>query len=259
MFDTDDAQRHPLSHSLSRVRHETRRRTLTVASLLRLTPKMLRIGFTSPELADFVSAAPDDHVKLFLPAGPSGEPCMRDYTPRAFDRKTGALTIDFALHEAGPATAWALAAKVGDQLEIGGPRGSTIVPDDFDWRLIISDETGLPAIGRWLEELGPGVPVTTLVVVDDLGEAQRIETKAAWNAQWVCRDEAAGDDAERLLRAAEALAFPPGDGFIWIAAEAKVAKTLRAYFMEERRHPPRWMRASGYWSRGQSGAHEKFD
>lgn len=255
MYDTADAQR----HRLSRVRHETRRRTLTVASLTRLTPKMLRIGFTSPELADFESSAPDDHVKLFLPAGPSGEPCMRDYTPRAFDRATGSLSIDFALHEAGPATAWALAARVGDRLEIGGPRGSTIVPDDFDWRLLISDETGLPAIGRWLEELGPGIPVTTLVVVDDMAEAQRIETRAAWTAHWVCRGEEPGDDAERLLRAARTLAFPPGDGFIWIAAEAKVAKALRRYFSEERQHPLTWMRASGYWSRGRSGAHETLD
>jgi NADPH-dependent ferric siderophore reductase len=253
MFDTTER------HAISRVRHDTRRRTLTVARVARLTPKMLRIGFTSPELADFESAAPDDHVKLFLPAGPGGEGCMRDYTPRAFDRAARTLTIDFALHEAGPATAWALNAQVGDRLEIGGPRGSTIVPNDFDWQLLIADETGLPAIGRRLEELAAGAPVTTVVLVDDMAEAQAIETTADWTANWVCRDREPGDDAERLLRAVRTLAVPPGDGFVWIAAEATVARSLRTYFLEERKHPPRWMRASGYWSRGQSGAHEKFD
>ncbi|MGL1747182.1 siderophore-interacting protein, partial [Vibrio parahaemolyticus] len=49
---------------------------------------------------------------------------------RRFDPVLGTLTIDFALHQAGPATAWALAAKPGDRLEIGGPRGSTILADD---------------------------------------------------------------------------------------------------------------------------------
>ena len=255
MYDTSDGPR----HQISRVRHDTRRRRLTVTSITPITPKMLRISFTSPELADFESAAPDDHVKLFLPADGAGEPCMRDYTPRAFDRATGSLTVDFALHEAGPATAWALNARVGDPLEIGGPRGSMVVPDDFDWYLLISDETGLPAIGRRLEALRPGVPVTTVVVIDDLAEAQRIETRAAWTPRWICRDRDAADDAERLLRVAETLELPPGDGYVWIAAEAKVAKSLRAHFLEERKHPPKWVRASGYWSRGQSGAHEKFD
>ena len=69
---------------------------------------------------------------------------MRDYTPRAFDQASGRLTIDFAIHGAGPVTAWALAVRVGDALNIGGPRGSTILPDDLDWLCLIWDETALP-------------------------------------------------------------------------------------------------------------------
>ena len=71
---------------------------------------------------------------------------MRDYTPRRHDAEAGTLEIDFALHEAGPATQWAEQAKVGDLLGVGGPRGSFIVPTDFDWHLLIGDDTALPAI-----------------------------------------------------------------------------------------------------------------
>jgi NADPH-dependent ferric siderophore reductase len=246
-------------HQVQRVRHDTRRRMLTVTGITSITPKMLRIEFTSHELADFVSSAPDDHVKVFLPASSAGgERCMRDYTPRSFNREKRALTIDFAVHVAGPATAWALQAKVGDELQIGGPRGSVVVPDDFDWYLLIADETGLPALGRRLEELRPDVPVTTVVVIDNMAEAQQIDTRTTWTPHWVCRDQQQGNDAERLRRGIEGFEPPPGAGYVWIAAEASAAKALRAFVVEERNHPPGWMRAAGYWRRGEPGAHENF-
>nr|WP_246251703.1 siderophore-interacting protein [Ancylobacter pratisalsi] len=39
------------------------------------------------------------------------------------------------------ASTWALAARPGDRLEIGGPRGSAIIPADFDWYWLVGDET----------------------------------------------------------------------------------------------------------------------
>ena len=101
----------PQIHRTQRIRREPKRRRLTVASAHWVTPKMRRIVLASPELADFASAAPDDHIKLIVPdpASPGGV-VMRDYTPRAYDAAGETLTIDFAMHEAGPATAWALGA-----------------------------------------------------------------------------------------------------------------------------------------------------
>ena len=125
---------------------------------------------------------------------------MRDFTPRSFDTEQGKLVIDFALHESGPATGWAVAAKVGDTLEIGGPRGSAVIPDDFDWYLLIGDETALPAIGRRVEELRPDVPVTTIAVIASLEETQTFKTKARWTPAWCVRNGKVDDAA--LLRAA---------------------------------------------------------
>jgi NADPH-dependent ferric siderophore reductase len=250
---------HPLAaHQITRVRHETRRRILTVTSIEHLTPRMLRIGFTAPDLGDFVSASPDDHIKLFFPAGEAAQPVMRDFTPRSFDTRTGRLVIDFALHDAGPATEWAAGAKPGDKLEIGGPRGSAVVPDDFDWYLLIGDETALPAIGRRVEELRPGVPVLTAVVIAGPDEVQHFETRAAWTPLWVVRDGAA-DDAVQLLAALDGRELPPGEGFVWIAAEAQVARSLRVAMAEGRGHPREWIKASGYWSRGEAGAHQTIE
>ena len=181
---------------------------------------MRRIEFASADLHDFASDGTDDHVKIFIPDTAAPNSVARDYTPRAFDPADGTLTIDFALHKAGPATAWAISAKAGDALEIGGPRGSQVVADDFDFYLLVGDETALPAIGRRVETLRPGAPVTTIVVVDDAAEAQSFVTRADWRPTWVFRQD--GRDDATLLRAAlDAWRALDGDGYVWIAAEGR--------------------------------------
>ncbi|CAN5122105.1 siderophore-interacting protein [soil metagenome] len=247
----------PARHQITRVRHELKRRTLTVTSREQLGPQMLRLGFTSPELHDFVSASHDDHIKLLFPAADGFEPAKRDFTPRRFDTASNTLVIDFALHEAGPATSWAASAAIGDTLQIGGPRGSSVVPDDFDWYLLIGDDTALPAIGRRIEELRAGVPVASFVVTEP-GSAQQLETKANWTPHWISRQSGFGD-AELLHAALAQFKFPAGEGFVWIAAEAAVARHLRSYVTDGRGHPRAWTKAAGYWKRGVADSHEKIE
>jgi NADPH-dependent ferric siderophore reductase len=242
-------------HQITRLRHDTRRRTLTVASIELLGPHMRRIDFTSPELGDFVSASADDHIKLFF-ASAAG-PVMRDFTPRRFDTAKGVLTIDFALHDSGPATQWAAGAEVGDTLEIGGPRGSAVVPDDFDWYLLIGDETALPAIGRRVEELREGVPVITLGLVESADDEQTFAAKAAWTGHWAHRAGKTGNDGALLLDALKGLTLPQGEGYVWIAAETAAAKTLRGHVLDTLGHPREWLKAAGYWTQGLADASDK--
>jgi NADPH-dependent ferric siderophore reductase len=244
-------------HHIERVRHEIRRRSLTVASLEHLTPHMLRVGLTSPDLHDFVSLGADDHVKLFFSAQDGGV-VMRDFTPRAYDTALCTLTIDFALHESGPATQWASAAKVGDTLEIGGPRGSAIMANDFDWYLLVGDETAFPAIARRAEELTPGAPVSIYTIAGTQDDVMTFESPADLTQTGIVRD-GAGDDAAQLRSALEGFTPPSGDGFIWIAAEGGVAKALRQYMIEDRGHPREWIKAAGYWARGKADGGGKIE
>ncbi len=246
----------PSGSPVHRVRHTLRRRTLVAAETTRITPAMIRVTFTGEDLADFASAAPDDHVKLFF-SGPSGD-VRRDYTPRAFDAGARRLVIDFAVHEAGPATAWACAARPGDALEIAGPRGSAVVaPDVLQW-LLIGDETALPAIGRRIEELRAGTRVTSVVAVTGPAEQQMLRTRAEWTALWIHRPAKAAADPVPVLDALVPLDIPPRT-FVWIAAEAEVARSVRAYLLNVRRHPIGWTRAAGYWVKGEADAHLKFE
>ncbi|MCX5478137.1 siderophore-interacting protein [Kaistia geumhonensis] len=245
-----------LPHAIRRVRHETRRRRLTVAEATLITPRMKRVVL-SGDMDGFVSLGADDHIKLFF-EGADGAALMRDFTPRAFDVAAGTLTIDFALHEAGPAAEWAVAAKPGDMLELGGPRGSAVVPHDFDWYWLVGDETALPAIGRFVEELGSGARVMTAVAIADAGERQTFGTKADWTALWAERAVNGPDDAAALLALLDARPMPAGDGYIFVAAESSVARAIRARLLE-RGHPRAQMKAAGYWTRGLADAHERIE
>jgi NADPH-dependent ferric siderophore reductase len=215
---------------------------------------MLRIGFQSSDLAGFDSPSPDDHLKIFLPAAEGDATVMRDYTPRAWDVANGTLTIDFAIHPQGPATEWATHAKVGDTLSIGGPKGSTIVTDDFDWYLLVGDATALPSIGRRLETLRSDVPVTVLALIADDGERQEFSTKASSQVHWLLTTGSVEQDASVLRTALQHIEIPKGAGFVWIASEASVARALYQYVIETRKHPKEWVKAAAYWSSGGTGS-----
>ena len=228
-----------------------------VVHVERVTPGMLRICFTGPELADFVSRAPDDHVKLLLPTD-AGETVRRDYTPRRFDPQAKLLTIDFAVHDAGPATNWALRARPGDTLQIAGPKSSTLMASPVARWLLIGDETALPAIGRRIEEAGPGTQITSLVAVTGPAERQAFTTAADLTALWAYRPLASASDPRPLLSMAEAIDVAP-ETFAWVAAEAHVARAVRAWLIDDRRHPRSWLKAGGYWVVDKANAHERLD
>lgn len=240
---------------IERVRHVLTRRTLTVSAIEYVTPAMLRITLGGEDLAGFTSLSPDDHVKILLPSFTNEEE-RRDYTPRRYDVQTGSLVIDFALHDAGPATHWAANAKVGDELQIGGPRGSAVISADVKRWLLIGDETALPAIGRRIEEAAADEVITSLVAITGPEERQVFETRATLNALWAYRPLAAGNDAAALLDLLKTIQIEP-DTFVWIAAEAAVTRALRAE-VERRGLPQGWLKAAGYWVQGAADSHETF-
>ena len=252
------------TRDIQRVRHDLRFRTLTVAAVQDLTPSLRRVVLEGPELDGFVSLGFDDHVKIFpaaegeaavLPTlGPDGpifpepRPAMRDYTPRAFDPTTNRLTLDFVTGHGGPATDWAMAARPGATLGVGGPRGSFVVPTDYADHVLIGDETALPAIARRLEELPPQARAHAVIEVGTFADRIALDSPARATVTWAMRDGAPRGESQALLKAAEtALAgVDPTDAYVWIAAEATAAKALRARALDLG-FSPKAMKAAGYW------------
>ena len=246
-----------------RVRHEPRRRTLTVRQVHQLAAHMIRVTLAG-DLEGFTSLGFDDHVKLFFPDGTSdakGAPNMlgRDFTPRRYDPAANTLDVDFAIHDAGPATRWAAQAKAGQALSIGGPRGSFIIPTAYDWHLMIADETGLPAIGRRLAELPAGTRVVVLGEVDGPRDELAFETAATVTVAWAHRNGAAPGATDVLAKTLATLPLPAGDYYAWVACESLIAKALRRQLIADHGANPKWLRAAGYWRRGAVAVHEVHD
>ncbi|MEP7452576.1 siderophore-interacting protein [Phyllobacterium sp. SB3] len=247
---------------------------LEVQAVRHLTPLMLRVTLAGDDLEGFISPGYGDHIKLFfsplgeepvLPTlGPDGvtfpegrpRPEMRDYTPRKYHAATNTLDVDFVLHGDGPASSWAAQAAVGQKLVIGGPRGSMIVPDAFDWYLLAGDETALPAIGRRLEELPASSKVTAVIEVAGKEEEQTFDTKANVEIIWVHRNGLEPGNNDLLLRKIESLSLPEGDCYAFIASESGVSKAIREHLVDKRGLNNEWIKASGYWLRGVADAHE---
>lgn len=255
--------------TVQRHRFDTRRRDLTVTGRERLSPHMLRLTLTG-DLSGFQSLGFDDHVKLFFPDPVTGsyephdgaKPLARDYTPRRFDVASGILVLDFALHgvaegQAGPATTWANHAVIGDRLVIGGPRGSSVLPVDFGLHLLIGDDTALPAIGRRLDELRAGARALVLVEVGSPEDCLILTSKADVTTHWLFRDPAHG--GRDLLSAVVGLRLPDRDVLAWVAGEAQQTRLIRDELLVRHGLDPQWVKASGYWQRGEAGTHTRIE
>jgi len=278
-------------YASERVRHELVRRTLRVVRTEYVAANLCRITLSGDELRGFVSPAFDDHIKIFLPkAGepsstlpilpdlqkmadrslvPESErPLARDYTPRHYDPVRNELDIEFVIHGDGPGSSWATQAQVGDPLIVAGPRGSFIVSDNFDWYLLVGDETAFPAIGRRIETLR--ADASALVIVSAADEASlpdwarkthpraNIRLHAAIRSANATKEHP-GQQGAALLQAVRDVTLPLGTGHAWVAAESAVAKDIRHHLVAERGFDKRHIRAASYWRQGADSFHEALD
>nr|WP_316685690.1 siderophore-interacting protein [Streptomyces sp. ST1015] len=196
--------------------------TLHVVSVQDLTPGMRRVTFGGDGLADFVPIAPDQQLKLFfardggpveLPEPPRDgadvtrwyqgylaipehrRPWMRTYTVRRHLPGERRIEVDFVLHGAerdrGPASRWATVAAPGDTVGMYGPAATHHrTPAPGAVRLLVGDETALPAIGALVEDLAPGERALVYAQVAGPAEEQRWESPGEVEIHWLHRDRA---------------------------------------------------------------------
>lgn len=254
--------------TFERVMFELVPRLVEVIEISELTPHMRRFVLQSNDLKTFDSQDADDHMKLLFPPAGSTEPVLplrtldglqtpegeipsqrRDFTPRAFDRETGTLTVDFYRHGGGPAGDWAETATIGSKLGILGPRGSKVTIGGIDSYLLIGDETALPSIARRLGELPAGTRVVALIEIDGAGDECAIDTAADLTLTWLYRNGAAPGTTKLLEDAVRALPKPNGNVYVIAGGEARSLKPIRAY-LKEAGYDPELLRFSGHWKLG---------
>lgn len=253
-----------------RVMHELRPRRVEVTAVEDLSPRYRRITFGGDDLATFVTASAADHIKFLISLDPERAPqppvrgekgmrapedappqTMRDYTPRRFDADRRELVIDFVLHDAGPVSDWARGAVPGKQAIVLGPRGSKVVTPEFDWFLMIGDETMLPSIARQVEELPAGMKLMAFIEVDGPEDEQPIVTEGDVELHWVHRNGAQPGTGTVLLDAVKAADLPEGEFFVWAGGEAGQLKLIRRHLIDTTGARKEWTSITGHWKRGE--------
>ena len=183
---------------------------VTVARAETLSPHFKRIVFQGPDLQNFADAGYDERIKILLPLPDGSLPTpsffeaspedplawyqkwrtlpaqrrnpLRTYTVRKVRHESKQIDVDFVIHDhAGPAGAFAEAAKPGDQAIIIGPNaqaGGPVAGMDFHpgqsrHLLLVGDETAVPAIAAIMDSLirdhwqGDGVALIEVPTEED--------------------------------------------------------------------------------------------
>jgi NADPH-dependent ferric siderophore reductase len=194
-----------------------------------------RLVLGGPGLTEFSSTGiPDEWVGLIVP----GQFQSRYYTVRAWDGAT--LTLDVVLHEAGLVTEWVQTASVNDVVTITEPKGSYSVPSSAGWVLAVGDLTALPALARIAETPTP-LPVRLWA---ETPEELPGYFPATTDLTWLT---APPDSGSALAEVVEALDWPEGDGYFWMAGESAQMRAIRKHLMRERRLAATAYDVMGYW------------
>jgi NADPH-dependent ferric siderophore reductase len=235
---------------------------LTVKNAFYLTPHMIRVVLTSPELESRPVGCEGANCKIFLPSeGQSPEelldqiengprPTVRTYTVRNFRKDFLELDIDFVAHgDEGPASAFAMSAKEGDFLAFRGPSEVKISEYYADWYLLAADMSALPVASATLEVMPRDAKGLAIFEVQTEDDIQDIAAPEGVDIRWLIQSDphVASRAQEAVIRATE---LPAGVIQTCIAGESGVIKSLRGFLTNETEIAKKDIYISGYWKIG---------
>lgn len=249
-----------------------------VVETRRITPHMLRIRFEA--VGDWrwpVHGRGDERIDIAIP--PEGEtaaalevfnlpeygrgwtgeePPWRHYTLRDVHEGGRLLDIDFVMHEGGLASGWAERAEPGHVIGVFGagtrdePSSYYAAPDDASFQLLVADATGLPGLGRILEQLPEGARALAIVEVPTEDDIQEIETRGDVRVVWLT-GSGNGLGPSKLAEEVARVDDPGEPWYAWIACEAATSRAIRRDLRSrlglarDRHH------AIGYWTQDLAG------
>lgn len=234
----------------------------TVLKAWNLTPNMIRVTLTGPEIAAMDPNCRGANCKIFLPAeGQSRDeferqlqdgprPVVRTYTVRQLRAKAQEMDIDFVYHgDEGPASAWAARAKPGDFCGFGGPGPVKVTSFYANSYLIIADMSALPLAAATLEAMPEDATGTAIFEIMAPTDRQHFRIPPGIETHWIVNADP-HVQTETIPRMVAALDWPAGVVQTCIAGESGVIKTLRQALLVDRKLPKEDCYISGYWKIG---------
>jgi NADPH-dependent ferric siderophore reductase len=197
-----------------------------------ISPHLVRLTLSAPGLQS--TGVPDEWIGLVVP----GQFQVRYYTVRGL--ADDELAIDVVVHEEGLVTSWASGECVGDRVVITEAQSSFVLPGEAAWLMLVGDLTAMPAMAR-IAESHPGLPISIWAEVpDDLCGYLPDGVDVVWLSP-------PAPGRSRLAEVVEAIAWPAGEGYFWMAGESAQMRAIRKHLMRERRLPSSAYDVMGYW------------
>jgi NADPH-dependent ferric siderophore reductase len=235
---------------------------LQVVDVWHLTPNMIRVTLAGDAIATMQSGCEGANCKVFLPeAGQSQaafgaqlmngpRPTVRTYTVRHMRVEDREMDIDFVDHgDAGPASAWARAAKIGSFCGFAGP-GPVKVPEFYaDRYLVVADMSALPVAAATLEAMPRDAQGDAFFEVTHIDDAQDMNAPDGVRLHWLVHPDPHAPSTQ-LIDAVHAWSWPTGTVQTCIAGESGVIKALRSYVTGEKGLAKQDCYISGYWKMG---------
>lgn len=231
-----------------------------VRAVQRLTPHMRRITLHLDSSTGFEPTGPDQLVRTFFPLAhqrapvvPVSDdwwpecqrmptdvrPVVRNYTIRHYLPESREVYLDFVLHgDLGPASRWATNARPGDIVGLLTDGHGYNEPAGTTARLVIADETALPAAGAIAES------VPDVHVIAEVGDPED-ELDLAAPVTWLHRGRPTGTGEQMVSRLASMDLSPEGL-YVWVAGESGMVKAVRRH-MVSRGVPKKQIYFCGYW------------
>lgn len=227
------------------------------------TPRMVRVALSGAGLVGVAPTGPDQRVKLAFPRGRTfgDDPAeagaarrrRRTYTLLDLDGESGTAAVEFVVHGGGLAGEWAQRAEPGDELDLTGPVGGHDLAGAASERLLVCDETGLPALVALLDAraaTGDNTPTRVYVEAHDPAERRALPPVAGLQATWLWRSGHPGAAPGDLVAGlAPELILAP-EGRAWIAGEAAAVRALRTRLVADLGVPRAQVDAVAYWTAG---------
>ena len=235
---------------------------VTVVDRQAISPNMVRIGLTADCVSSFADNVQGGHIKLVFPeveqasngflrflSGANVRKRMRTYTVRHIDKNNKRIDIDFVVHgDDGPASSWALSAKVGDQIAISNPAGPKLKMAASNHYLFAVDMTGFPAAAAGLESLPNDATGDVFVDILSKDDVQPVNAPKGMRFHWIANQQQSEHQtsfSEHVRRCTLT-----GKESIFVAGEYEVVCVLRDYFRKEKNFPKDQLYISSYWKRG---------
>lgn len=212
---------------------------------------MVRVTLGGEGLDGFPPGFAGGYVKLMLaPPSAASKAVIRTYTIR--HQRADAIDLDFALHggeAAGPATKWALDARPGDTIVVGGPGLPKPLPQQRDFYLIAGDMTALPAISVNLAALPADARGFAAIEIQDEADRPDLVVPEGVHVEWLVNPEP-GLRPALLVDALRSARRPEGALAGWAACEFSSMRALRDYLRDELGLGPADLYISSYWKHG---------